>query len=264
MKAACFTVAAMDFFPQQNKYFAGGNSLNQAIRFRQLGIESAFLGAIGTDEAGDRINKLLDAASVNTTHLYRISGATASNKIINDDQGERHGIDGAWNNGVYDDFRMNDSDWDFISGFHIWATHANCKSFDEALKRKSPDTFLAVDFLHFNTYELLEKGRKTIDIAYFGGVKEQLTDLIELSHGFGGIIVLTLGAHGSIAIKSGKTYTQEALQLDRVTDTTGCGDAFQAGFTYNYINTGSIEGALFTGAQLGRAAALHYGGVQWI
>jgi hypothetical protein len=29
MKVACFSVAAMDFFPQQNKYYAGGNSLNQ-------------------------------------------------------------------------------------------------------------------------------------------------------------------------------------------------------------------------------------------
>jgi hypothetical protein len=36
MKVACFSVAAMDFFPQQNKSFTGGNSLNQAIRFRQM------------------------------------------------------------------------------------------------------------------------------------------------------------------------------------------------------------------------------------
>ena len=40
MKIACFTVAAMDYFSQQDEYYAGGNSLNQAIRFRKLGHET--------------------------------------------------------------------------------------------------------------------------------------------------------------------------------------------------------------------------------
>lgn len=58
MKVACFSVAAIDFFPQQNAWYAGGNSLNQAVRFRQMGFHSAFIGALGTDEAGDRIANL--------------------------------------------------------------------------------------------------------------------------------------------------------------------------------------------------------------
>ena len=109
MKAACFSVAAMDFFPQQNKYYAGGNSLNQAIRFRQMGHQSAFVGALGTDDAGDRLAALLQTESVDVSHMHRINGHTACNKIINDDLGERYGIEGAWEGGVYEDYQLEET-----------------------------------------------------------------------------------------------------------------------------------------------------------
>ncbi|HHT77616.1 MAG TPA: hypothetical protein GXZ67_07025, partial [Clostridiaceae bacterium] len=46
---------------------------------------------------------------------------------------------------------------------------------------------------------------------------------------------LTLGAKGSVAICNGETIVQEALPVQRVVDTTGCGDAFQSGFTHNIV-----------------------------
>lgn len=263
MKAACFSVAAIDFFPQQNESFAGGNSLNQAIRFQSLDLDSAFVGAIGTDAAGDRIAKLLIRNGVDIRHLCRIPGQTASNRIINDEKGERFGVDGAWQDGVYADFRLSERDWAFIEKFPVWSTHANGINYPEALKRKKTGTFLAVDFLHFDTYELLDAGFGAVDVAYFGGVREQLPDLISYSRRYRGILVLTLGAEGSIAIQDGKIDIQPALPLEKVIDTTGCGDAFQAGFTAEYVTSGDIRRALQKGAELGRNAAMHYGGVVW-
>lgn len=73
MRVACFSVAAMDFFPQQNASYAGGNSLNQAVRFRQLGHNSTFVGALGTDEAGERIATLLNNEKIDTTVFLAIS-----------------------------------------------------------------------------------------------------------------------------------------------------------------------------------------------
>jgi sugar/nucleoside kinase (ribokinase family) len=49
-----------------------------------------------------------------------------------------------------------------------------------------------------------------------------------------------------------------------VVDTTGCGDAFQAGFSAEYYLTRDIKKSLAAGAALGRKAALNYGGVSWI
>lgn len=263
MKIACFSVAAMDYFPQQGKSFAGGNSLNQTIRFRQSGHESCFIGALGTDSAGDRIEELLRNERVDVSHLRRIPGATACNQLVDDEKGERSGIDGAWNGGVYEAFALDDSDWAYMETCDIWATHANGINYDQALRRKKRGNFLVVDFLHFDTYELLMKGIDSVDIAYFGGVRRQLPDLVEISKNFGGIIVLTLGAEGSVAIKDGVTYEQRALPVETVIDTTGCGDAFQAGFSAEYYQSKDIRKALVAGATLGRKAASHYGGVPW-
>jgi len=262
-KAACFSVAAMDFFPLQNESFAGGNALNQSIRFRSLGWESAFIGAIGTDEAGDRIKALLQRNGVDLSGMRRLPGKTASNRIVNDKDGERYGVDGAWQNGVYANFCLSEVDWDQIADHRVWSTHGNGINYPGALRRKSPRNFLAVDFLHFDTYELLEQGLNAVDIAYFGGVPGQLPDLIALSRRFSGIIVLTLGAGGSVAIRDGETIFEPALLLQKVVDTTGCGDAFQAGFTAEYLATSNIRLALRKGAELGRTAATHYGGVMW-
>ncbi|MBN2837040.1 MAG: carbohydrate kinase family protein [Candidatus Delongbacteria bacterium] len=264
MKIACFSVAAMDYFPQQKKYYAGGNSLNQAIRFRQLGHESSFIGALGTDTAGDQIEALLNKYHVDITHSYRIPGITACNELGNDGKGERTGIDGAWQNGVYGSFKLKESDWKYIENYDIWSTHANGINYSQTLSHKKTNNFLVVDFLHFDTYELLQQGFDYIDIAYFGGIKNQLSDLVSISKYFKGIIVLTLGAEGSIAIKNGDIFEQEALPIKKVIDTTGCGDAFQAGFSAEYYVTKDIKKALLVGATLGREAASNYGGVPWL
>ena len=263
MKIACFAVAALDFFPQHNAYFAGGNSLNQAVRFRQMGHPSAFLGAIGTDPAGDRILDLLQRNGVETSHTYRVEGRTASNQIVNDEAGERFGLEGAWDNGVYYDFTPSPADWDFLGTCEVWATHGNCRPYLEALQRKQLGQFLAVDFLHMLDVDHLRQNLGTIDIAYLGGTPDMADSLAALAKECPGIIVLTLGAAGSMAFQGDQVYRQPALPVEKVIDTTGCGDAFQAACTATYLQTQDLRAALLAGAELGRTATQSLGGVPW-
>lgn len=273
MKVAAFTVAAMDFFPQQNKHFAGGNALNQAVRFSQMGYECAFFGSLGTDDAGDRIEKLLKSYHIDLSFMQRIKGKTACNELTNDKDGERFGVEGAWNNGVYMDYTMSENAWDYIKDFDIWSTHANGPFYKEALNRKSDKNFMVVDFLHLLDQDLLERSLKVVDIAYFGGTADMADDLQRLAQDSvtkdnkkekrEPVVVLTLGVDGSIAFQGDKIYRQEALPVKKVIDTTGCGDAFQAGFSGEYYTTGDIEKALLKGAIQGRDATQSYGGVSW-
>lgn len=263
MRVACFSVAAIDFFPQQNAWFAGGNSLNQAVRFRQIGHDSAFIGALGTDDAGDRIAVLLCNEQIDISCLQRIEGFTARNQIINDDAGERFGVDGAWQSGVYEEFHMTENDWAYLENFDIWATHANCPFFHLTLEHKTKQ-LLSVDFLHLRDYDLLQKSLIVADIVFFGGTVDMIEDLAKIAQKIPGkIIVLTIGAGGSMAFSGNKTYTQKALPLEKVIDTTGCGDAFQAGFTASYYLNKDIAQALLAGAELGRKAAMSFGGIPW-
>jgi len=263
MKVACFTVAAMDFFPQQKKYFAGGNALNQSIRFKQLRHETAFVGAVGTDVAGEDIRKLLEKNQVNVSHLYLLEGITACNQIVNDEKGERFGVEGAWKNGVYGEFVLSESDWQFIQAYEIWSTHATGGNYEATLRQKSKDHFLVVDYLHFDTYELLEAGKGKVDIAYFGGTEKQYDDLLRLSKEYQSLIVLTCGSEGSYAFEKGVPHFKKALPVDKVIDTTGCGDAYQAGFTSEYYQSRNVEKALMAGAEMGRMATQNLGGVPW-
>jgi fructoselysine 6-kinase len=263
MRVACFSVAALDYFPQQDKYCAGGNSLNQAIRFRRMGHSSAFVGAVGTDEAGDRLEALLQAESVDVSRLHRIDGATATNRIINDETGERYGVEGAWAGGVYERFEFDETDWGYLKQFEVWATHANGPNYLSALARKKSAQFMAVDFLHLKDYELLQDSLRVVDIAYFGGTPEMADDLAAIAKANRGVIVLTLGARGSMAFEGGRVYSQKALTTGKVVDTTGCGDAFQAAFTASYFATRDIRASLLAGAELGHAAAMSFGGVPW-
>jgi len=261
---ACFTVATTDFYPQQGKHYAGGNALNQAIRYGQMGHRCAFLGALGDDLAGDQLLALLASESIDVSRVHRVRGRTATNQIIVDESGERYGVEGAWQGGVYEEFRLGPSDWAFLEGFDVWSTHANCPSYVEALERKREGQWMSVDFLHLLDPDLLTRSLAVVDVAYIGGTADMVDDLAAIARASPrGIVVLTLGAEGSIAFSRQAIIRQAALPLDRVVDTTGCGDAFQAGFTACYVQTRDVRASLLAGAALGRATALHFGGTRW-
>ena len=90
-----------------------------------------------------------------------------------------------------------------------------------------------------------------------------IDELRKIASDAGILVVLTLGADGSIAFSRDKVCRQAALPLQRVVDTTGCGDAFQAAFTCEFLRTGNLQEALLQGAMAGRIAAGRFGAAEW-
>jgi len=263
-KAVCFSVAAMDYFPDRGESFAGGNSLNQAIQLKQQGFETAFIGAVGNDSAGDRISELFKKASVDVSRLYRMDGKTASNRIVNDTSGERFGVEGAWNGGVYEEFRLGCTDWNYVEQCDLIVTHANCPDYTALLKRGKTEQFVAVDFLHLEDYELMRESSDVVDVIFSGGHLGMVDELQKVALEIGVLVVLTLGAQGSMAFLKNKVYRQNVLPLEKVIDTTGCGDAFQAAFSCEYYRTRNVESALLKGAHAGREVAGRFGAAEWL
>lgn len=263
MKAACFTVAAMDYFPQKKEYHPGGNAFNQALHFKALGFDAAFIGALGKDPYGIFLKKLLDDSYLDTSHTKMLEGISAQNRLLNDETGERFGEEGAWINGVYGEFRINEETWRFLKTFDLWSTHANCADFDRCLQEKTDRQFLAVDFLHLEAPELIEKALPKTDLLYFGGRKELAGALKEYSKLSESPLILTQGKEGAFAYWRGTEYYQEALPVDKVIDTTGCGDAFQAACTASFIKDRDIKKALLAGAEAGRKTLKHCGALDF-
>jgi fructoselysine 6-kinase len=263
MKSACFSIATIDYYSQQNKTYPGGNSLIQAICFRNLGFESAFIGALGTDPAGDQIAALMLKKGVDLSLLQRISGQTASNEIVVDETGEPTSVEATWQGGVCETFQLSETDWKTISSFDVWSTHADGANYAAALAHKQRGQLMSVDFQHLKDSALLEKSLRVVDIAFFSGAMDMADDLALLAKNNRSIIVLTLGAQGSMAFEGDHTFTQAALPMGKIIDITGYSDAFQAAFTARYYRSRDIRAALFAGVEMGRKAAGHFGGTEW-
>jgi fructoselysine 6-kinase len=259
MNIACFSVACVDYFPQVERWFVGGNALNQTIHFRRLGHHTAMVGAIGDDTLGEHVLGVIGTEGVDATSLHRLSGATASNRLRVDAAGERFEDGNSWVGGVYGEYRLNEADWSFLDGFDLWSTHGNMAQYDEALARKRAHTRMVVDFLHLPDLERMERSCGMVDILYSGGGEALAEDLAQLSANTGQLIILTLGADGSIAFHGSRVFRQPALPLAKVVDTTGCGDAFQAACTDTFFRNGDVAQSLLAGAEAGRRTASHWG-----
>ena len=149
MKAACFSVAAMDYFPKEEEYYAGGNALNQSIRLAGLGINSYFVGPLGTDTFGDRLFSLLSQSGVGVSFIERVEGSSANNRIVNDESGERIGEEGAWGGGVFEDHKLNEEGWESIQNFDLWVTHSSCPDFRESIRLSGVSLGLCDDGLPY-------------------------------------------------------------------------------------------------------------------
>jgi len=263
MKMAAFKVAALDRFPGWRACYPGGNAMNQSVHFKQLGWEASFVGALGTDRAGDLLGEAFEAYGVDGRRAHRLEGRTAGNTLLVDDAGERFEAEGAWQGGVYETYRLSEGDWAHLSSVDLWVSHGNHGDFLESIERKSPHQLFAVDFLHLLDPALLVQSLKAVDIAYFGGTPDMEEPLSCFARDHGALIVLTLGAGGSVAFHGDEVFRQPALPLDEVVDTTGCGDAFQAGFTDSYSRHRDIPRALLAGARFGQTAAARPGALPW-
>ena len=67
----------VDRYHDLGRMFPGGNALNVAVAAARAGAQAAYLGAVGTDRAGDSVLAGLHAEGVDTSHVRVIDGPNA-------------------------------------------------------------------------------------------------------------------------------------------------------------------------------------------
>lgn len=264
MKIIALTVCCVDFYPQCGKSYLGGNSLNYAAQARISAPDDqiSVLAAVGKDEYGERIHKFLNENSISIKHFYFREGETASNQIINDECGERFGVPGKWKNGVYGSFLLSDDDWSFTLGNDIIAMPANNPNFEKLIKLKTGNNFIVTDFLDVENKVPIEKYIGHTNIAQIAGRENLLGYYNELASKHGKLLIVTLGAKGSVVFHEGNIYKQEAVPVPKVIDTTGCGDSYLAAFSIEYYKSGNIKNSMEAGAIAASKILQHFGGVE--
>ena len=265
MEITALTSCCVDFFPESGKVFVGGNSLNFATQCKLLGCEKAsIIGAIGKDKFGQRIESQLDRLDIDRSRLFKIDSPTASNKIFLDKNGDRYFKEDSWNGGAFDKFRLSNKDWASLANSKIVAMPAGDPNLKELLKRRTKEQLVVIDFLDYLGIDFIKQHIDQIDIVFLSGNNAILDELEALSFQKGTLIVPTLGAIGSMAFYQNKRYFQKAIEVNRIVDSTGCGDAFQAAFSMRWYKTKDVQKSLEAGAIAASKVLGFMGGVMQV
>lgn len=261
VKIVAMASCCMDVYPETQKTYIGGNSVNFAYQCKRSGVEAvSVVGCVGTDDYGEQINEYLCKHNIDISHLYVHEGMTASNRIYISSKGDRYFKPDSWNGGVYQSFELSHEDWNFVKKHDIVAIPSLDPSFQKVLTQ-SANIKIVVDFLDTRDLGLLEQIFLKTDIAFLSGNEKLVSDVSANVKAASTPVVITLGSEGSLAFLEGKSYFQEALPVDCVVDTTGCGDAYQAAFTVTWYQEQCIKKAQRSGAKAAAKVLAYVGAV---
>lgn len=262
MKIIAMTVFCMDYYIGPDTSYVGGNSLNFAVQCKKSGAETvSVLGAVGSDMAGGRIISFLKRKGFQLEHIYSTPDVTANNKVYITDDGDRYFKPDSWTGGAFEHFTIPQSDWPFILSHDVIAVSATDPNFDEILNTVALRTNIVVDFLDDRDYRFVARKMDEISVGFISGDEGTVDALKKYAKTHSKPIVVTMGAKGSVALYGNMEIRQEAIPVDEVIDTTGCGDAFQAAFTVSYFRNHDIKLALRQGAIASSKVLGHFGEV---
>lgn len=274
MKIACVGECTVDKYlnlaePDAISDYVGGISLNFAVHAKQCGAEQVSLvSCIGDDAAGQTIVERLSRKGIDTSHLSMQSGRTAQQKIRLLKNGERIFPSGGFDAGVLAQFRLSSEALGFIAGHDILAVPVYPQIehiFEQVTTGFAFSGQRVTDFLDGSDSpdiaSKIEAALDYLDLVFISGTAETVDLLRPLSRRYQGLIIVTLGAEGSVAMGQGIARHQPAIRTGPPIDTTGCGDAFQAAFTVTYFRTGNVAAALLRGAQQATIVLGHYGAI---
>ena len=240
----------IDHYIELGKRYPGGNALNFAVyASRYEDIEADYIGVVGTDQNGIYLLDQIRKNGLDTDHIIIKEGTTAVTKILIKD-GDRvfdDYIEGVQEDAVlpYENI-FSPQDLGLIH-FTVWGFGR------EHIKRlrESTGALLSCDFsgqLDDPRTEIMQY----LDVSFFSG-----SSLIEkgidpepvlkgLKEKTPGIVVMTLGEHGSLVYDGNSLHEGEAIPVN-VIDTLGAGDAYIAGFLCSRIEGKTIPESIKVG-----------------
>ena len=263
VKVLAMTCCCVDVYPELEKVTVGGNALNLAANCAKSGKVKAYLmGNIGTDAYANEIKKVVDSFGIQREHLYEVEGESANHIIHISESGDRYFKENSWTNGAYATFKITSVDEQFMKEMDGIATTVFEPEFQHILEiKRTSDFVLSVDFHDERARRDWETYFDAIDLFFISGVEEDLSILKEWSTRYQTVFVATLGAHGSIAYQAGKEYRCEAIPVETIVDTTGCGDSYQGAFLVEYLMSQNILKAMQAGSEAAAITLTFVGGI---
>ncbi|HTU31549.1 MAG TPA: sugar kinase [Solirubrobacteraceae bacterium] len=222
-----------------------GTAGGTAVTLAKLGAEVRSAGAIGTDALGEVLVSMLGSAGVDTELLVRRDGVQTSASVLPiRPDGSRPAFHVIGANGTYN---SADAPWDAIEAadyLHLGAPefmggeeaakilrHARANGTVTSADLLAPGDQAAhiIDWIGAALPELdylLPNAEQVLGLAGADDLEDGCRALLERGVG---CVVATDGARGAVVADASGVERVPAYAVD-VVDTTGCGDAFSAGF----------------------------------
>jgi sugar/nucleoside kinase (ribokinase family) len=243
---------------------AAGTAGGTALTLAKLGARARSAGAIGVDPLGDLLLTLLERAGVDTAMLHRRADVQTSASVLpirpNGDRPAFHvvGANATYTPADVDADAIAAADHLHLGGPEFMGGEAAAEILAAA---RGAGTSTSADLLAPGEPGILEwiaAALPHLDMLLPN--EEQLlgltgaTDLVPAARALTdrgvGVVAVTRGAHGAVIVDADQVLEVPAFAIEPV-DTTGCGDAFSAGFIFGRCVGRGYEEA----ARLGCAAA---------
>ena len=254
------------------KYYAdyfhediGGGGVNVAAGVAKLGLRTTVFGKVGNNPFKDVIFKKLADKKVSTEFCQIEDNYYKISSILLNERGERTIIHYETPSRMLKEFLMHK---DLKRAKNIYfsplehlnlnekkkminymkgdqtLTFVNLSALDCRRPIKDLTNFFdALDVLIINSHEFSELVKRPYEKIDFKNLEIRLPYLKDR------ILIVTDAEKGSYGYFKNERYFQESVKPRKIVDTTGCGDAYTAGFIAQYIKSTNIESSMYAGAK---------------
>jgi sugar/nucleoside kinase (ribokinase family) len=243
---------------------SGGSVANSIVGLSQLGNDVGFIGKVKNDDLGQKYEDGLKKEKVN--YLYSKKDEpfpTGSCLILITPDSERTMCTFLGTAGKINDTDINENDvksaeLTFLEGY-LWDEGGPKKAFDKAIINSNKTAMSLSDVFCVERHKsrFLKLVENKLDIV-FANEQEILSlinstsfdEAISFSKNLKKNIIITRSEKGAISIKGNEIFECPAEKNLKITDLTGAGDLFAAGYLHGVINKISIQESLIKGTEL--------------
>jgi sulfofructose kinase len=245
-------------------YSPGGQVATMLAAATRLGARTAYVGTTGTDDRGDQMRRALREHGIDSRFVITRDGPQAQAAILIDDRtGERVVL---WSRD--ERLRLAPSDvpaqailgarWLHVDDVDIDASIAAAQAAAAAGVPSSSD----IERAGRRTEELISVVTFPIfalpAVAELSGEADPERGLRKLRRLHAGVLTVTLGAEGAMALEGDAIVRAPAVPIHAV-DTTGAGDVFRAGFAVASLDGQSVADVLRFANAAAAASCLRVG-----
>ena len=243
---------------------SGGSVANSIVGLSQLGNKVGFIGKVNDDELGQKYEVGLKKEKVSFLYKKKYEPTpTGTCLILITPDSERTmctflGTAGKVSDKDVDADQIRTAEITFLEGY-LWDEGEPKKAFDKAIINSNTVAMSLSDLFCVERHkaQFLELVRHKLDII-FANEQEILSlidsksfdEAVDFAKSLNKNVIITRGEKGALSVNKGEIVECAAEKNLHVTDLTGAGDLFAAGYLHGIINNLSIHESLKKGTEM--------------